>query len=92
MTAVRTTPLCSTNDPRRKPHTTGKVAHDAFIGDAMAQADHEKEMRDMGDMHHGDGSEGVTVDAGKTGELTHTFDDASTWRSAAINRVTIRPA
>lgn len=57
---------------------TGEVSHDAFIGDAIAQADHEKEMRDMGDMHHGGGSEGITVDAGKTGELVHTFDDTTT--------------
>ena len=55
----------------------GKVAHDAFLGDATAQADHEEEMRDMSDMHHGGGSEGITVDAGKSGELTHTFDKAT---------------
>ena len=59
---------------------TGKVVHDAFIGDEAAQDDHEMEMRSassttMGDMDHGgmDGEEGVAVEPGKTGELTHTF-------------------
>ena len=44
-----------------------------FIGDEMAQSDHEKEMSsDMGGMHHGD-SDAITVGPGKTGTLTHTF-------------------
>lgn len=55
---------------------TGAVAHDAFIGDAAAQADHEAEMRD-GDMdghgRHGD-TDAVTVKPGDSGEFTHTFD------------------
>lgn len=51
----------------------GKVAHDAFIGDKAAQASHEKEMQDMGGMGHGGSREGVTVEPGKTGEITHTF-------------------
>lgn len=59
---------------------TGKVAHDAFIGDADAQADHEKEMREgggegHGDGHSGDGEEAVTVDPGKSAEFEHTFKD-----------------
>ncbi|MEY2477720.1 MAG: hypothetical protein QOG87_3035 [Actinomycetota bacterium] len=56
----------------------GKVDHDAFIGDAAAQADHEKEMRASGDAHagHGGDAEGsITVAAGDTAELTHTFEE-----------------
>lgn len=56
----------------------GKLAHDAFIGDEAAQMDHEKEMSSsdtMGGMDHGSGGEdnAITVDRGKSGELTHTF-------------------
>jgi uncharacterized cupredoxin-like copper-binding protein len=57
----------------------GRVDHDAFIGDAAAQAEHETEMRSSGDAHagHGGGEEGsITVAAGDTGELTHTFEKA----------------
>lgn len=52
---------------------TGQVVHDAFIGDAAAQDQHEKEMRGA----HGDHameSEGLSVKPGKTGELTYSFD------------------
>lgn len=60
---------------------TGEVAHDAFIGDADAQADHEAQMRDSesdDDAHggHGDDAEdAVTVEPGDSAELTYTFDD-----------------
>jgi uncharacterized cupredoxin-like copper-binding protein len=54
-------------------HNQGKVSHDALIGDAAAQSDHEEEMSgDMGAMH-GNG-DAVTVEPGKTGALTHTFE------------------
>jgi len=61
----------------------GEVAHDAFIGGADAQADHEAEMReaDSDDGHgggHDDDSDAVTVDPGDTEELTHTFAEAGT--------------
>lgn len=61
----------------------GEVAHDAFIGDHDAQADHEAEMRDADDDAHGgghgdDADDAVTVEPGETGELTYTFDDAGT--------------
>lgn len=56
----------------------GKVTHDAFLGDAKAQADHAKDMRDMGGMSHGDRSKGISVRAGKSGELVHIFDEATT--------------
>ena len=63
----------------------GDVAHDAFIGDAAEQADHEQQMRDAEDdsgsgMEHGGGGggdgEAVTVEPGDTEELTYTFDEA----------------
>lgn len=58
-------------------HNRGQIPHDAFIGDTAAQADHEREMRqddDGGHGMHGDG-EAVTVDPGKTGSLSYTFDE-----------------
>ena len=61
---------------------TGDVAHDAFIGDADAQDDHEADMRNDDDGHdggHGDEPEdAVTVEPGDTGELTYTFDEPGT--------------
>lgn len=57
----------------------GKVAHDAFVGDKAAQADHEAEMRDdMGGMHHDGSDDALTVQPGKTATLTHTFFDTGT--------------
>ena len=62
-------------------HNKGKIAHDAFLGDTAAQADHEKEMRETkeGSMAgHGTGDTAITVDPGQTGRLTHTFDKTGT--------------
>jgi uncharacterized cupredoxin-like copper-binding protein len=59
----------------------GEVAHDAFIGDADAQADHEAEMREAGDGdahaggHGDDESDAVIVEPGDSEEITYTFDD-----------------
>ena len=57
----------------------GAVAHDAFVGDTDAQADHEREMRDAavagGPAGHGGGdTDAITVEPGDTDELTYTFD------------------
>ena len=62
---------------------TDEVAHDAFVGDADAQADHEAEMREAEDEGHGGGhgdetENAITVEPGDTGELTYTFEDAGT--------------
>lgn len=61
----------------------GKVAHDAYIGDADAQQEHEAEMADMasmGDMGaHGHGEPAITVQPGGTDSLTYTFDQAGTY-------------
>ncbi len=55
-------------------HNEGAVTHDAFIGDEAAQEDHEMEMRGMGGGHDTMGDEGgITVMAGETGQVTHTF-------------------
>jgi uncharacterized cupredoxin-like copper-binding protein len=56
-------------------HNKGQIVHDAFLGDEAAQADHEKEMRGggSGDMNMHGGGDGIKVEPGKTGELSHTF-------------------
>lgn len=57
----------------------GAIPHDAFIGDAAAQAEHEKEMRE--EMSGGDGmsdTPSITVEPGKTGRLAYTFDKPGT--------------
>jgi uncharacterized cupredoxin-like copper-binding protein len=60
---------------------TGKVDHDAFIGDKDAQADHEAEMRAAEEEEHGGGhgeeaEDAVTVEPDEAGELTYTFDES----------------
>jgi uncharacterized cupredoxin-like copper-binding protein len=56
-------------------HNGDSVDHDAFIGDEMAQADHEAEMNAGGGMEHGGGdSDAVTIGPDETATLTHTFD------------------
>ena len=55
----------------------GKAPHDAFIGDADAQKDHEEEMREGSGAHHGsEAKDAITVEPGETGTLTYTFDDS----------------
>jgi uncharacterized cupredoxin-like copper-binding protein len=56
-------------------HNQGQIRHDAFLGDEAAQDDHEKEMRKEGSggMDGHQGADAISVDPGKTGELTHTF-------------------
>ena len=50
----------------------GSLTHDAFIGDAAAQDQHEKDMRSGHD--HGEGSNAITLKPGKKAQLVHTFD------------------
>jgi uncharacterized cupredoxin-like copper-binding protein len=66
-------------------NNSGDVTHDAFIGDAGAQADHERDMRagkeeaDHGGGHDdADDEDAVTVEPGDSGELTYTFDTDGT--------------
>lgn len=55
---------------------TGTVNHDAFIGDAADQREHEMSMRsgDDGEGHHGGSANAVNVEPGKTKSLRYTFD------------------
>lgn len=56
----------------------GALVHDAFVGDAAAQEEHEMAAREAdesgGGGHGHSGGEGITVDPGEKGELTHRFD------------------
>ena len=69
----------------------GKLVHEAFIGDDAEQESHAMEMSgsstgssdatmDMGHGggHGGSGDEMLTLDPGKSGSLTHTFDSSGT--------------
>lgn len=49
---------------------TGAIEHEFFIGDEAAQTQHESEMQVAG-MH--EDPNGITLKAGETKELTHTF-------------------
>ena len=55
----------------------GSLTHDAFIGDEEEQDDHEQEMRSSNEDEHSEhgGAAGITVDPGKSGTLTHRFDE-----------------
>ena len=55
----------------------GAVAHDAYIGDAEAQEEHGESM-DSGDMegHNMHDGDALLLEPGKSGELTHTFEEA----------------
>jgi uncharacterized cupredoxin-like copper-binding protein len=53
---------------------TGTTEHEFYLGDDAAQAAHEVEMQAGGMMH--DDPDGISLAAGETKELTHTFDQA----------------
>ena len=60
---------------------TGKIAHDAFIGDEAAQADHEAEMAEMSDTGGHDMEAGaITLQPGDSGELSFTFDKSGVYQ------------
>src|SRR5688572_12157568 len=54
----------------------GEAVHDAYIGDARSQADHEDQMRSGHGHGHGKGEPAVTVAPGETKTLTYTFRKA----------------
>lgn len=54
---------------------TGKVTHEAYVGDPAAQAEHADEMESMGGMDHGD-DDVLVLEPGQVGDLTHTFDES----------------
>ena len=59
---------------------TGKVAHDAFIGDNAAQMDHEAEMSQMtGTDDHATEEGALVLQPGESGELKYTFDEAGSF-------------
>ena len=59
---------------------SGRIVHDAFLGDKAAQDAHEQEMRNMKDPNDHHGHEGgITVGPGETGALRHFFDKPGTF-------------
>jgi len=56
-------------------HNTGKIEHEAMVGDETVQNAHEQEMRGSKGMQMKDAN-ALTVKPGATGELTHTFSSA----------------
>lgn len=54
---------------------TGKVVHEAYIGDAAAQADHAAEMDEMDEMDGMDHDEALVLEPGERGELTYTVGE-----------------
>lgn len=59
---------------------TGKIVHDAFIGDAAAQMEHADEMAHMGDAStHSMDEAAITVQPGTDGELSYTFAEPGTY-------------
>ncbi len=59
----------------------GKVAHDAFIGDAAAQMEHETEMAEMGDAGgHPTEDAAIVLQPGESGQLSYTFDQPGTYQ------------
>ena len=59
----------------------GQLTHDAFIGDEDEQEEHEAEARAADEdggghaAHEEGGGSAITVEPGKSGELTYTFDE-----------------
>lgn len=58
---------------------SGAVAHDAFVGDTAAQAEHEAEMQEAPEGEHEVAGEAQThVMPGDEGEIVYTFGDTGT--------------
>jgi uncharacterized cupredoxin-like copper-binding protein len=53
----------------------GRVAHDAFIGDAEDQSEHAKTTKSDPEGHAAHGEEGLTLEPGESGELSYTFEE-----------------
>jgi uncharacterized cupredoxin-like copper-binding protein len=80
----------------------GRQVHEAFFGDESAQMDHSTEAMggDAGHSMDMDDESVVTVDPGRSGELTYTFDQPGTvligchqpghWESGMKATVTVR--
>lgn len=50
----------------------GATEHEFYLGDEAAQTEHEQEMQAGGMMH--DDPNGISLAAGETKEITHTFE------------------
>ncbi|MEQ1699506.1 MAG: plastocyanin/azurin family copper-binding protein [Ilumatobacteraceae bacterium] len=58
----------------------GKIPHDAFVGDADAQTEHEADMAHMEHMGgHSMDETAITVEPGDSGELSYTFEHPGTF-------------
>jgi uncharacterized cupredoxin-like copper-binding protein len=62
----------------------GNLRHEAYFGTPEDQADHEKAMAEGGSRSGGHGAHGsdnnrITVEPGKTGDLTYRFEEAGTY-------------
>jgi uncharacterized cupredoxin-like copper-binding protein len=78
----------------------GGIAHEFFVGSAMAQADHETEMMQMSAMGH-DHETGVHVDAGSSKRLAIKFSTPGTflmgchepghWDAGMLGTVVVQP-
>lgn len=81
-------------------HNAGEIAHEFFIGDDAAQANHEAEMKQMSAMGH-DHATGVNVEGGQSEALTVSFPTARTipvgchepghWAAGMIGSIVVQP-
>lgn len=59
---------------------TGKIVHDAFVGDLEAQIEHDAEMAHAGDTSgHSMDEAAITVQPGDAGHLSYTFTEPGTY-------------
>ncbi len=59
---------------------TGKIVHDAFVGDLEAQIEHDAEMAHAGDTSgHSMDEAAITLQPGDAGHLSYTFTEPGTY-------------
>jgi uncharacterized cupredoxin-like copper-binding protein len=78
----------------------GQIAHEFFVGSAIAQADHETEMKQMSAMGH-DHETGVHVEARASKHLAVRFSTAGTflmgchepghWDAGMLGTIVVQP-
>ncbi len=59
----------------------GVLAHEFYVGNEAAQAEHEAEMAAIGGNIPHDGENGIAVQPGQTRELEFTFDSDGEWKA-----------
>ena len=62
---------------------TGRIAHELMFGDPAELKDHAEQMRKQPTMAHHD-SGGLTLEAGKAGEMAWTFTNAGEFQYACL--------